>query len=190
MKTMPLHDRFHSWLLSTYNDPEFSERVHCFTVRKRVALAPGELLDFVTIRHESLEERGAFSVGLWKFTVGAIDLDAVNQMCRHLLAFRSGCADVLNQLEMRGEAGLHSVGVYANLVGACVSSGPEMLLLANGLGDLSFWTYREGINCLEVEPYYDEPSISQKRLFQCFFEFGACSGGAKKAKAWTTAAPA
>jgi hypothetical protein len=176
MKTLPLHDQFHSWLLGTYNDPEFSGRVHCFTVRKRVVLAPGEVLDFVSIRHEAVEDREAFRVGLWKFIVGAVDRDAVNEMCRQLQAFRSGCAEVLNRREMRGEAGLHSIGVCANLVGACVSPGAAIPLLANGFGDLSFWTYREGINRIEVEPYYDEASTlrSQTRLFRGLFEFGAC----------------
>jgi len=80
--------------------------------------------------------------------------------------------------------------VYANLVGACVSSSAEIPLLANGFGDLSFWTYREGINRVEVEPYYDEASRSQKRLFRSFFEFGSCSGGVQKTNPWKTAAPA
>jgi hypothetical protein len=192
MKTLALHDQFHSWLLSTYNDPEFSGRVHCFTVRKRVALVPGEVLDFVSIRHEAFEERGAFSVGLWKFIVGAIDLDAVNEMCRHLQSFRSGCAEVLNRMEMRGEAGHRSIGVYANLVGACVSSGAAIPILANGFGDLSFWTYRQGINRIEVEPYYDDsPTLrSHTRLFRNLFESGTCAGSRKKGKPLQAASPA
>jgi hypothetical protein len=192
MKTLPLHDRFHSWLLTTYNDPEFSERVHCFTVRRRVVLAPGEILDFVSIRHEAIENRDAYVVGLWKFNVGAIDLDAVNEMCRHLQSFRGGCAEVLNRLEMRGEPGLRSIGVCANLVGACISPGAAIPLLANGFGDLSFWTYREGIQRIEVEPYYEEASTSrsQTRLFRSLFEFGNCLGAREKVKALQAVSPA
>jgi hypothetical protein len=192
MRTIPLHDQFHSWLLSTYNDPEFAGRVHCFNVRRRVALAPGETLDFVSVRHEAIEDRGAYSVGLWKFIVGAIDLGAVNEMCRHLQSFRSGCAEALNRREMRGESGLDSVGVYANLVGARVSAGAATPLLANGFGDLSFWTYRQGINRIEVEPYYDESSTlsSQTRLFRKLFETGTCSGLRRKGKPLQAASPA
>ena len=192
MKTMPLHDQFHAWLVGTYNDPEFSQRVHCFAVRRRVALAPGEILDFVSIRHEAVQGRESFSVGLWKFSIGAIDLDAVNEMCRHLQSFRSGFAEVINGREMRGEAGFPPLGVSANLVGACVSPGAEIPLLASGSGDLSFWTYREGINRVEVEPYYVEaPALrSQTRLFRSLFEFGSCAGARAKGKRWAAAAPA
>ncbi len=186
MKTLALHDQFFSWLLSTYNDPDFSERVHCFSVRKRVALMEGELVDFVSLRHDlaaSPEGKGIFSVGLWKFNVGAIDLDGVDEMCRHLQAFRSGCAEVLNQLELKGELGHHPVGVHGNLVGAAVASGTLLPLLANGFGDLSFWTYRDGVNRIEVEPYYDE-SLTQKqtRLFRKLLEPGACAGERMKRK--------
>jgi hypothetical protein len=192
MKTLPLHDQFHAWLVGTYNDPEFSSRVHCFTVRRRVALAPGEILDFVSIRHEAVQGREAYSVGLWKFRIGAVNLDAVNEMCRHLQSFRSGCAEVINRRELRGEAEFPPTGVSANLVGACVSPGAEIPLLANGFSDLSFWTYREGINRVEVEPYYVEAPVlrSQARLFRSLFEFGSCPGERAKGKAWPAAAPA
>jgi len=193
MKTLALDDQFHSWLLSTYNDPDFSGKVHCFSVRKRVALMAGEVVDFVSVRHEhagSPEGRGIFSVGLWNFNVGAIDLDDVNEMCRHLQSFRSGCAEVLNQLEMKGELGFHSVGVHANLVGAAVAAGTVIPLLANGFGDLSFWTYREGVNRVDVEPYYDESlTRSQTRVFRKLLEPGACAGERKKRKQARAAVP-
>ena len=185
MKTLSLSDQFHSWLLSTYNDPEFSEKVHCFVVKKRVLLTLGEIVDFVSIRHEQVsasDGRGIYSVGLWKFNIGAVDVDAVNEVCRHLQSFRSGCAEILNRLEMKGKSCLPAVRVHANLVGSCITAGAAIPLLANGFGDLSFWTYREGSNRIEVEPYYTESFLtkSQSRLFREFFDPGLCSGGRKK----------
>jgi len=184
MKTLALEDQFHSWLLSTYNDPDFAGKIHCFTVRKRVLLMPGDVLDFVSVRHDPAETsdgKGLFSVGLWKFNVGAIDLDAVHEMGRHLLSFRSGVAEALNSMEMKGEIGSHSVGVHGNLVGAVVTECSSMPLLANGFGDLSFWTYRQGVNRIEVEPYYHE-TAPRPRLFRSLFASGLCSAGRKKAR--------
>lgn len=179
MKILSPSDQFHSWLLGTYNDPEFSDKVHCFTVKKRVPLTLGEIVDFVSIRHERLstsESRGFTSVGLWKFNIGAIDLDGVSETCRHLESFRSGCDEVLHRLEMKGSLNLPSIRVHANLVGSCISAGAAIPLLANGFGDLSFWTYRVGPNRIEVEPYYTESFLTraQTRLFREFFAPGLC----------------
>ena len=143
MKNLSLPDQFHAWLLSTYNDPEFSSKVHCFLVKKRVLLTLGEVVDYVSIRHErasTADTWGMYSVGLWKFNVGAIDVDSVNEICRHLHSFRNGCAEILDRLEMKGASSSLAVRVHANLVGSCISAGAAIPLLANGFGDLSFWT--------------------------------------------------
>jgi hypothetical protein len=82
------------------------------------------------------------------------------------------------------------VGVHANLVGAAVAAGTVIPLLANGFGDLSFWTYREGVNRVDIEPYYDESlTRSQTRLFRKLIEPGACAGERKKRKQPRAAVP-
>jgi len=182
MKTLSLPDQFHSWLLGTYNDPEFSERVHCFSVKRQVLLTLGEVVDFVSTRHErdgTEVARDLTSVGLWKFNIGAIDVDSVNEICRQLQSFRSGCAEILSQLEMKGTSNLPAVRIHANLVGSCISAGAAIPLLANGFGDLSFWTYREGADRVEVEPYYTETCLSrsQSRLFRELFDHGRKNKG-------------
>lgn len=185
MKTISLHDQFHSWLLSTYKDPEFAGKVHCFAVRKNVPLAADEVLDFVSVCHERAalpKDRGVFSVGIWKFTPGEIGLDDISEMCRHIQAFRSGCAEMVNQLEMKGEMLPIAIALHGNLVGASVAPNEVASLLANGLSDLFFWTYRRGINRVEVEPHLDDGAVADScaRLLRTLFEHSPRADGGRR----------
>lgn len=174
MKTMNLSDQFHSWLLGTARDPEFAGRIHRFGVRRNVHLLPGEVVDFVSVRHERAsqpEGRMYFSVGLWKFNAGPVDLAAVDEMSRHIQAFRSWYADAVNQVEMKRRTNVDPAGIHGNLVGSSIASNSLIRILSNGLGDLAFWTYRRGVNRIDVEPHYEDSSSipSQAQLFKQLF---------------------
>lgn len=191
MKTTALVDQFHSWLLGTYNDPEFAGKAHCFTVRRNFPFVHGELLDFVSVRHESpapSRDCGLFSIGLWKFTPDEIGIDAIDEMCRHVQAFRSACAEMVNQLQVKGESGPISIALHGNLVGASVAESPIASLLANGLGDLFFWTYRRGINRVEIEPHFDDGVSAQAsaQLLQSLLDHASTSQRRRKIRRTST----
>jgi len=166
MRTMTMPDQFHAWLLGTHRDPDLSGRTRAFVVRRNVRLLPGEVVEFISVRHGRSTRPGGrrfFSVGLWKFNLGPIDAASVDQMCRHLQAFRAWYADAMSRIEVKGVPNVDPAGVHGNLVGSSIVSNSLVQLIASGFGDLTFWTYRRGLNRIEVEPYYEDSSSAARQ---------------------------
>jgi hypothetical protein len=197
---LTLLDQFQAWLESTYNDPEFAQNLHCFRTRKGVELPSGETVDYVSVRHErgaAPDAASVFSVGLWKFDPTPIDGEGISAICRQVEAFRAWYGEALERAEMAGLGERDRVGLHGNLVGSSVRPSPLIDVLSAGTGAVSLWTYRRGVNRIEVEPFYGSSSPRRKdaQAFRELFEHlpwqrmdGARPGRARKAR--VSAAPA
>ena len=129
---------------------------HCVSVRERVRLSGGDVVDLLSVRHR-LAPGGkgpeSFVAELWELLPGPAGDGHVSGMFRKLGIFRAWYAQILEAAEVRGLRRRHRFSLHGNVVAPVVEPGPLTDLVAQHGGEVALWTYGAGQNPIEFLPH-------------------------------------